>query len=100
MWRQGLAWAWQYAFVYRGRAIAEMGRLRHWVGLIGAQCAVIAGLQVDAIPVQGCECKDLGEDGRLYTVLLHRGCFAAMAQACVGSGGGLSDRGATVCARL
>ena len=30
--------------VYRRRAIAEMGRLRHWAGLIWALCAVAAGL--------------------------------------------------------
>ena len=37
--------------VYRRRAIAEMGRLWHWAGLIGVLCAVDAGLSIDAIRV-------------------------------------------------
>ena len=37
--------------VYRRRAIAEIGRLRHWVGMIWVLYVVDAGLRVDAIRV-------------------------------------------------
>ena len=85
--------------MYRSRAIAGRGRLRHWAGLIGVLRAVGGVLSIDAIRVQGCECKDFGEDRQMHMVLLHRGCLAAMAQACVGVMG-VSATGVLWCVQM
>ena len=45
------------------------------------------------------KCKDLGEDWRMHMVLLHRGCLAAMAQACVGVVG-VSATGVLWCVQM
>ena len=81
------------------RAIAGRGGLQHWASLIGVLLAVDVVLSIDAICVGGCECKNLGEDMRMHVVLLHRGCFAAMAQACVGVVG-VSAAGVLWCVRM
>ena len=71
--------------MYRRRAIAKAGLrywLQHW-----AQDWVLYAKEADleyVVHVYECGCKDLGEDGRLCTVLLSRVFSAVVAQDCVG----------------
>ena len=72
------------ARVYRRRAIVE-ARLRYWLRRWATGCCMRRRQELEyVIHVYEFECKDLGEDGRLYLVLLGRVFSAVMAQNCVG----------------
>ena len=82
--------------VYRRRAIAEIGRLRHWAGMKWVRYAEDTVSGIDVIRVWECGCKGLGEHGRLYTVLLGRDVLLSWHKIVPGWWRSQS-RGATVC---
>ena len=58
--------------MYRRWAIAEV-RLRYWLRHWATGCCMRRRQDLEyVVRVYECGCKDLGEDGRLYNVLLCR----------------------------